>query len=157
MNKDIIMQIAMEATEIPDGKFQPGYIYRVEDGKEFIGPIGHHILKHHELISVLDVKTDAYSNKSFSTKDMSVNRYKLGQYLGLSEQEVEFLFQGFNTSKAELVDTARLFVDGKIEVRRCFGDYGCDSLYAALPDDTRCVCDDCMETLMAMCGIEQEE
>lgn len=161
MNTDIIMQIVEESKTIPDNKWGfPGhtYQYRKTAEREEISPIWRHVLNHPELVKQLRITTGLISlpphhkNKRFTTGEVDEDR--LMEYLDLTRLELRYLFSHYEYSKHRqcFINTVVAFVNGEIEIRTCGMDE-CGVAYSTTPDDKACVCPECKEDLMAMCGL----
>lgn len=158
MNARRIMQIVEESHSITDDKWGfPGYTYqyRKTDDKEEISPIWQHILNHPELVKQLKVTSEA-------TKSHQYKKYIIGsidepcvmKYLDLTLVELQYLFSHYEYSKCRqhFINTVTAFVDGKIAIRLCSMSE-CNMSYSISPDDKACVCPECKEYMMAMCGL----
>lgn len=175
MNAQVIMQIVKESEEIPDPKLSFGSLYTQRSHSPHhekhisCGPLGHHIIKHPEISKLLDarMKLDEYpyspltiseilkSGKKSSTirqEWLTLNGSKLEKYLGLGYEHVQCLFYNSNFTRKEFVDTVTAFVNGELDIRNCHRDE-CGEVYTTFPSDEACVCDNCKEDMLEMCGL----
>ena len=174
MNKQVIMQIIRESEEIPDSQFRCGCGYTRRSkcshsgGWISYGPLGHHILKHPEIKELLDaiIKSEEYpysptisemlksDQKSFTVSQewLTLDSSKLEKYLGLGYEHVQCLFYSSRFTRKEFIDTVTAFVNGELDIRICRANE-CEVVYTTSPDDEACVCDNCKEDMLYMCGM----
>lgn len=168
------MQIVKESEEITDSQFSCGCGYtkrsKCPHNKGWISydPLGHHIIKHPEIKELLDaiIKSEEYpysptisemmktKRKSFTVKQewLTLNLSKLEEYLGLGYEHVQCLFYNSRFTRKEFVDTVTAFVNGELDIRSCQRDE-CGKVYTTSPDDEACVCENCEEDMLYMCGM----
>lgn len=173
MNVERIMQIVRELVEIPDQQLMFGSLYRKTSGNrweekgESFSPLGYHIHKHPELKQLLDVnlKTDEYkriptvsemlkSKGPFTIRTgwWVVDSKKLKEYLGLGDEHIDCIFYNSRFTRHQFVDTVTAFAKGELDIRECHRDE-CGIVFTTDTDDKACVCPECKEDLMAMCGL----
>lgn len=173
MNKQVIMQIVKESEEIPDPKLSFGSLYTKRsrcphlEASVSYGPLGHHIIKHPEIRKLLGAKMkfEEYpyaptvsemmksKEKSFTVRQewLTLDGSKLEEYLDLRYEHVGCLFYNSRFTRKEFVDTVTAFVRGELDIRICRANE-CEVVYTTSPDDEACVCDNCKEDMLEMCG-----
>jgi hypothetical protein len=153
MNKEIILQIVEESKEIPDSSLNFNTWYCEEDGVITMCPIGKHVLNHQELIKKLDVSSEAMFHKGHHKKCWHISPVRLAQYLNISDTAIDLLFNNPNLTRDQFVELVNKFITGEIEIRECQQEH-CGYVYVTFPNDPACVCDNCKEDLLDMCGIK---
>ncbi len=152
MNTAIIRQIVEESKAIPDGMLTFKQWYSEENGVVTMCPVGRHILNHPVLVQTLNVRYDTVRFDHRHRKRWSLCNIRLAKYLDISEDESDFLFSNEGLTRSEFVDKVTSFVRGQLSVKTCCVNE-CSRMYTTAPDDKACVCDDCKNNMLEMCGL----
>ena len=152
MNADIIMQIVEESKEMSDESLRFNTWWCDENGAVTMCPIGNHITRHPELIDLLKVKSEAMSYKEHHKKTWRINTFYIAQYLDISQTVVDALFNDPRLTRDSFVRLVERFIHGEIDIRECQEDQ-CGFTYITDPENKACVCPECKENLMQMCGL----
>jgi len=152
MNAELIMQIVEESKEIPDESLRFNTWWCDKDGVITMCPIGHYITRHPELADLLKVTSEAMRHANHCKKTWHINTFYLAKYLDISQSVADALFNDPHLTRDSFVDLVERFIHGEIDIRECHGDQ-CYHTYITDPDDKACVCPDCKQDMMEMCGL----
>lgn len=158
MNTNIILQIAKETKEISDELFKCSLRNESLD----VSPIGIHISHHPEVLEQVQGTIEAEFNPTIAdikrgertrmVKTKYICAVNIAHYLGIDYEQANFLFNAENTTKKEFIDTITAFANKEIDIRECQAE-DCYHVYTTHPEDKACVCDDCKDYLLEMCGM----
>ena len=153
MNAELIMQIVEESKQIPKEQFSCEHWYIEENGVVTMCPIGYHISQHPEIREQLEcvIISHTFPNGKTLTR-WDINRYKLAHYLGLTDIETSFLFVSGWPDQIQFADAVTTYLNGLFEIRECQGDH-CHSTYTTTPEDKACLCENCKDYMLEMCGL----
>ena len=108
MNADVIMQIVRDSELIPDENWgcTGGFVCRRIDDEYRINPIGQHVLMHPGIECKLGVTRGSYHspNGREPMEAIRIEKPRLKEYLDLTYEELEYLFDWPNCSRKDFTD-----------------------------------------------------